>query len=220
MIADVVDPQYTSFLVKYWYHFAIMFEALFILTTIDTGTRIARFLMQETIGQAWPRFARTDWLPGSILATGVITVGWGVLVQTGSIGTIWPMFGIANQLLAVLALCLVTTLLFNTGRGRYAWVTLIPMAFVTATTMSAGVIMVRNFLAMNDLRGLLNLCLTVFVMASVGFILLWAASRWVMVMRGVLPTKPDVPPLPDLPKDAITALPPRPSSTSIQEKNP
>src|SRR5204863_6039998 len=133
-------------LVKYWYHFAIMFEALFILTTIDTGTRIARFLMQETLGQAWPQFGKTDWLPGSIAATGIVTLGWGSLVMTGSIGTIWPMFGIANQLLAVLALCLVTTLLFNSGRGRYAWVTLIPMVFVTSTTMTAGSLMAQKFL--------------------------------------------------------------------------
>ncbi len=185
--ASVVDPAHTSFLVKYWYHFAIMFEALFILTTIDTGTRIARFLMQETIGQAWPRFAKTDWLPGSILATGIVTVGWGGLVATGSIDTIWPMFGIANQLLAVLALCLVTTLLINTGRARYALVTLLPMAFVTSTTMSAGVLMVQNFMVMGGTRGVLNLSLTVFVMASVGFVLLWALSRWIMVLRGVTP---------------------------------
>ena len=190
--ASFVDPSHTSFLVKYWYHFAIMFEALFILTTIDTGTRIGRFLMQETIGQAWPKFAQADWLPGSILATGIITLGWGVLVSTGSIGTIWPMFGIANQLLAVLALCLITTLLINSGRGRYAWVTLLPMLFVTSTTMSAGVLMVRQFAAMpNQVTGVLNLSLTVFVMASVGFILLWAASRWVLVLRGVIAARSD-----------------------------
>ncbi len=190
--ASIVDPQHTGFLVKYWYHFAIMFEALFILTTIDTGTRIARFLMQETIGQAIPQFARPDWLPGSILATAIVTLGWGALVATGSIGTIWPMFGIANQLLAVLALCLITTLLINTGRGRYAPITLVPMLFVTATTMSAGVIMVQNFARNpNRLTGILNLSLTVFVMASVAFILLWAASRWILVLRGVIPVRPD-----------------------------
>jgi carbon starvation protein len=188
--ASIVDPEYTGFLVKYWYHFAIMFEALFILTTIDTGTRIARFLMQETIGQAIPQFARADWLPGSILATGLVTLGWGVLVSTGSIETIWPMFGIANQLLAVLALCLITTLLINTGRGRYAPITLLPMLFVTSTTMSAGVLMVRTFAANpNRLTGILNLSLTVFVMASVAFILLWALSRWILVLRGVIPVK-------------------------------
>ena len=189
--AFFIDPSHTSWLVKYWYHFAIMFEALFILTTIDTGTRIGRFLFQETLGQAIPKFAQTDWLPGSVLATGLITLGWGALVSTGSIGTIWPMFGIANQLLAVLALCLVTTLLINSGRARYAWVTLLPMAFVTATTMSAGVIMTRRF--MNDMAaeatafsGILNFSLTVFVMASVAFILLWAIARWIGVLRGVI----------------------------------
>ena len=107
---------------KYWYHFAIMFEALFILTTIDTGTRIARFLLQETLGKVHPKFERTDWLPGAVLATAVVTAGWGVLIWTGSIDTIWPMFGIANQMLAVIALSVVTTLLINTGRGRYALV--------------------------------------------------------------------------------------------------
>ena len=81
-----------------------MFEALFILTTIDTGTRIARFLLQETLGKIYKPFDRTDWLPGALLATGLVTAGWGVLVWTGSIDTIWPMFGIANQLLAVIAL--------------------------------------------------------------------------------------------------------------------
>jgi carbon starvation protein len=175
---------------KYWYHFAIMFEALFILTTIDTGTRIARFLMQETLGKVFPKFEQTDWLPGSILATAVVTAGWGILVHTGSIGTIWPMFGIANQLLAVLALCLVTTMLVNSGRGRYAPITLLPMLFVTTTTMSAGVLMAGNFYGMiqrgDTLRGILNLGLTLFVMVSVGFIILLAAARWVGVTAGLV----------------------------------
>ena len=107
---------------KYWYHFAIMFEALFILTTIDTGTRIARFLLQEALGKLRPAASRKPtgcrgrcWRP--LDRDG----GWAVLVWTGSIDTIWPMFGIANQLLAVIALCLVTTLLVNTGRARYVW---------------------------------------------------------------------------------------------------
>src|SRR5262249_40200548 len=114
-------------IVKYWYHFAIMFEALFILTTIDTGTRIARFLMQETLGKIHPKFEKTDWVPGAVLSTALVTAGWGVLVYTGQIDTIWPMFGIANQLLAVIALCIVTTLLVNSGRAKYALVTLLPM---------------------------------------------------------------------------------------------
>jgi carbon starvation protein len=186
---------YFDGVMKYWYHFAIMFEALFILTTIDTGTRIARFLMQETLGKVFPRFEQADWVPGAVFATATVTAGWGVLVYSGSIGTIWPMFGIANQLLAVLALCLVTTLLVNTGRGRYAWVTILPMLFVTATTMSAGTLMCGQFYEMmlgtNPLRGSLNLGLTLFVMASVGYILLLSAGRWLGVAGGLLKPRPE-----------------------------
>jgi carbon starvation protein len=181
---------------KYWYHFAIMFEALFILTTIDAGTRIARFLLQETMGRASPQLGRTDSWTGAILATFIVTAGWGVLVYTGQIDTIWPMFGIANQLLAVIALCLVTTLLVNTGRGRYAPVTLLPMLFVVATTMTAGVEMVGGrFMGMIQggqvLKGTLNLVMTVFVMACVGVLLLMAVSRWLAVGRGLIPIRPD-----------------------------
>jgi carbon starvation protein len=179
---------------KYWYHFAIMFEALFILTTIDAGTRIARFLLQEALGTVHPKFARTDWLPGAILATLVVTAGWSILIETGSISTIWPMFGIANQLLAVVALALVTTLLVNSGRGRYAPVTLLPMLFVTATTLTAGKIMLGQFLEMMDRpgqkgTGLLNFGLTLFVIASVGTLLLMAVSRWAGVWMGAIPVR-------------------------------
>ena len=187
---------YFDGIMKYWYHFAIMFEALFILTTIDTGTRIARFLMQETLGKAFPRFERTDWVPGAVLSTFVVTAGWGSLVATGSIGTIWPMFGIANQLLAVLALCLVTTMLVNSGRGKYAPITLLPMLFVTTTTMTAGVQMAQQFtddlFRGNALRGGLNLALTLFVMVSVGMILLLAVSRWYAVMTGMIKARSEI----------------------------
>jgi carbon starvation protein len=179
---------------KYWYHFAIMFEALFILTTIDAGTRIARFLLQEALGKVYAPFERTDYLPGAVLATVAVTAGWGVLIAAGSISTIWPMFGIANQLLAVLALAVVTTLLINTGRARYAPLTILPMLFVTATTMTAGAEMVGfQFPAMIQAgqvwKGYLNIALTVFVMASVGTLLLLAVSRWVVVLGGAVPTR-------------------------------
>ncbi len=194
-------------LVKYWYHFAIMFEALFILTTIDAGTRIGRFLFQEAMGKLRPAWGRTDWLPGAIFATLVVTAGWGLLVYSGSIDTIWPMFGIANQLLSVIALALVTTWLVNTGRGRYAAVTVLPMLFVTATTMTAGTYMVGvRFVAMirngQVLKGALNIALTVFVMACVGALLLLAVSRWLLVARGVVATRPDEP---DSPVRAATS---------------
>jgi len=124
-------------LIKYWFHFAIMFEALFILTTIDTGTRIARFLLQEVLGSVFPRFAKMDWWPGVFLSTGLVTLAWGSLIWSSSIGTIWPMFGIANQLLAGIALCVVTTWLFQCGRGRYVYVTAIPLVFIISTTFTA-----------------------------------------------------------------------------------
>jgi carbon starvation protein len=187
---------------KYWYHFAIMFEALFILTTIDAGTRIARFLLQETAGKLYAPFERTNWLPGALAATLVVTAAWGLLVSTGSIDTIWPMFGIANQLLSVAALALVTTLLVNTGRARFAPITLVPMLFVTTTTMTAGVQMVGRFQEMINrgqeladnglvLKGVLNLALTLFVMLSVGLVLLLAGSRWAGVLSGMIRGKPE-----------------------------
>src|SRR5262249_23937976 len=109
-----------EWLLKYWYHFAIMFEALFILTTIDAGTRIARSLLQESAGGVYKPFAKQDWLPGALLASAIVTAAYGWFIYTGNITTIWSMFGIANQALAVLALALVTTWLVNRGRGRYA----------------------------------------------------------------------------------------------------
>jgi carbon starvation protein len=183
-------------IIQYWYHFAIMFEALFILTTIDTGTRIARFLLQETLGKIHPQLEKPDWVPGAVLSTLLVTAGWGVLVYTGSIDTIWPMFGIANQLLAVVALALVTTWLVNTGRGRYAPVTVLPMLFVTATTMTAGAEMAGGrFAALiaagQVAKGTLNLALTVFVMTCVAALLLLAVSRWILVAAGIVPVRQD-----------------------------
>src|SRR5262249_42282513 len=100
-------------LMSYWYHFAIMFEALFILTTIDTGTRVARFMLQEFMGRAHAPLGRTDWLPGTIVSSALVVTTWGYFIHTGSIATIWPMFGIANQLLASAALCVGTTVIIN-----------------------------------------------------------------------------------------------------------
>ncbi|MBI4386895.1 MAG: carbon starvation protein A [Elusimicrobia bacterium] len=133
-------------LMHYWYHFAIMFEALFILTTIDTGTRIARFLVQEFAGKIHAPFGRADWVPGSILSTALVVGGWGCLIWNASIRTIWPMFGIAIQMLAAIALCVGTVLLVNAGKVRYLWVTLLPMLFVTTTTtLAAYEMIVKNY---------------------------------------------------------------------------
>jgi len=133
-----------STLISYWYHFAIMFEALFILTTVDTGTRVARFLVQEFFGRFSPKLAQPDYLPGTLLSTGVVCLAWGYLVWTGSIATIWPMLGISNQLLACIALCAATTLTINRGRARYAWVTLLPLSFVGVATETAGYQLIRD----------------------------------------------------------------------------
>jgi carbon starvation protein len=125
-------------LISYWYHFAIMFEALFILTTVDTGTRVARFLVQEMGGRVHPKLAKTDWLPGALVSTALVCAGWTYLVWSGSIATIWPMLGISNQLLACIALLAATTMIVNRGKARYAWVTLLPFSFVSAATETAG----------------------------------------------------------------------------------
>jgi carbon starvation protein len=184
---------------KYWFHFAIMFEALFILTTIDTGTRIARFLLQEAMGSVHPRLGQTDWLPGAAFATFIVTAGWGFLVATGSIDTIWPMFGIANQLLAVIALCLVTTLLVNSGRGKYAPITLLPMMFVIATTMTAASQLVKIWIGQMErhemplVKGWLNVAFTVFIVACVASLLLISSARWLTVLgRPPVPRKEGV----------------------------
>jgi carbon starvation protein len=185
-----------EWLLKYWYHFAIMFEALFILTTIDAGTRIARFLLQETAGRVYEPLARPDWLPGALAASALVTFGYGWFIYTGNITTIWSMFGIANQALAILALALVTTWLVNRGRGRYAWVTVLPMLFVMSTTFSAASILVlytfpADVRAGKTLSGTLNIGLTIFVVASVLLLVLWSVARWAGVWLGKQPPRPD-----------------------------
>jgi carbon starvation protein len=176
-------------LIKYWYHFAIMFEALFILTTIDAGTRIARFLVQEFLGKFWTPLGDLNWLPGSLLATFLVVFGWGYFIYTGSVETIWPMFGMANQLLAVIALAVVTTVIINSGRGRYAPVTLLPMLFVMTTTSTTAYHEITGkFWKMTAdpafaMRGWLNIGLTVLVVACVIVIVVSAVGRWIAPAR-------------------------------------
>ncbi|HEX8071238.1 MAG TPA: carbon starvation CstA family protein [Pyrinomonadaceae bacterium] len=171
-------------LMKYWYHFAIMFEALFILTTIDTGTRVARFLVGEFGGRFHKRFEEPNWMPGSFITTALVVAGWAAFIWSGSISTIWPMFGIANQLLAAVALCVATTILFNMGKGRYSWTTIVPLSFVATTTLVAGWKSITdNFwpLAQKQetrTQGWINVVLTAILMIAAVVVLIDSIRRW------------------------------------------
>jgi carbon starvation protein len=179
-----------KYLMSYWYHFAIMFEALFILTTIDAGTRIGRFILQETFGKVYKPFQKTDWLPGNLITSGLIVLAWGYFIYTGTVTTIWPMFGTANQLLATIALAIGTSFIINRGRAKYAWVTILPMIFVGVTTLTAAFLNIRNIYLpqLNEkvtlVPGLINLALTGSIIICVFIIFYNAVPRWLRVISG------------------------------------
>ncbi len=176
-------------LMAYWYHFAIMFEALFILTTIDTGTRVARFLVQEFFGKFYKPLERADWMPGTILSSALVCAAWAYFIFTGSISQIWPMFGVANQLLAAIALAVGTTMIINAGRARYAWATLVPLAFVGATTLVAGWQSITdNFWPLTRTpalawQGYVDAALTATIMLCAVVVFANSLWRWVSVLR-------------------------------------
>ena len=178
-------------LMAYWYHFAIMFEALFILTTIDTGTRIARFVLQEMLGKVMPRFGKNDWLPGTLLTSLLTVSAWGYFIFTGNIATIWPMFGIANQLLAAIALCVGTTIILKTRGLKYAWITLVPMLFVLVTTGTAAWEMVtttflnwtQSEVVSEKIRGYVDISLTLFIVMCVAVVMIAAAAKWRLIQN-------------------------------------
>jgi carbon starvation protein len=133
-------------LMAYWYNFALMFEALFILTTVDTGTRVARFLLQELGSHVCKPLARQRWMPGIIGTSFLVVAAWAFLIHSGSISTIWPMFGVSNQLLAAIAFGVGTTVIIKSGKARYAWTTFVPMLFMFTTTLTASWELINMFL--------------------------------------------------------------------------
>jgi carbon starvation protein len=183
-------------LMKYWYHFAIMFEALFILTTIDTGTRVARFLVGEFGGRFYRKLEEPNWLPGSVITSLLVVCAWAAFIWSGSISTIWPMFGIANQLLAAVALCVATTILINSGKAKYAWVTIVPLIFVSTTTLVAGFKSITDIFwplaqrAETSTQGLINTSLTAIIMIAAVVIMIDSIRRWLGT-----PNQPQISPL-------------------------
>ena len=181
-----------SSLMSYWYHFAIMFEALFILTTIDAGTRVARFILQEFLSNYDKRFKRSDWLPGNLFASSIVVFVWGYFIYSGSVSTIWPMFGTANQLLATIALAIGTSYIINRGKLKYAWITIVPMTFVGITTFTAGIMNLKNIyipqLAKSAtlVQGIINMTLTLLIMICAVIIFWDAVPKWINARKKLL----------------------------------
>ena len=189
-------------LMGYWYHYAIMFEALFILTTVDTGTRVARYVVQELLGKVHKPFGNSAWMPGNLITSAFVVLAWGYLIYTGSISTIWPMFGTGNQLLATIALAISTTFIINMGKAKYAWITAIPMCFVGVTTITAGVLSIKNIFWPLTTKpgqvftGYLDSVLVSIFIVGVVIVVAEAARRWYQVLHGAaVPQEAFGPPL-------------------------
>ena len=168
-------------LMAYWYHFAIMFEAVFILTAVDTGTRVGRFFLQEMIGAYIPKFSEKRWVPGIIITSAIFTFCWGYLVYTGNISTIWPLFGMSNQLLASSALIIGTTMIMRMNKVKYAWITAVPGVLMAFITMYAGYLnIVGNFLP-HKLHLLTTLSVIVMVLMLIVFV--GAVKKWLDLLQ-------------------------------------
>lgn len=176
-------------LMSYWYHFAIMFEALFILTTIDAGTRIGRFVIQELLGKVYTPFACTNWLPGNIIASLLMVLSWGYFIYTGNISTIWPMLGTANQLLASIALAVGTSYIINRGKIKFAWITIVPFVFIGFTTIYASLTNIFNIYLpqLNNsatlVQGLVNLVLSLTILVCAFVVFYNAIPTWIKAFK-------------------------------------
>jgi len=168
-------------LMAYWYHFAIMFEAVFILTAVDTGTRVGRFFLQELFGRVFPKFNDKGWLPGIVLCSALFTSSWGYLVYTGDISTIWPLYGMSNQLLASCGLIIGATMIIRLGRGRYAWSAAVPGLCMAGVTMIAGYeTIIRVFIPKGDW---LLVALAVTIMTLMTVVIVATVRRWSALLK-------------------------------------
>ncbi|EKO41083.1 MAG: carbon starvation protein, predicted membrane protein [Solidesulfovibrio magneticus str. Maddingley MBC34] len=167
-------------LMDYWYHFAIMFEAVFILTAVDTGTRVGRFFLQEMIGQVIPKFQEKHWMPGILSTSAIFTFMWGYLVYTGDISTIWPLFGMSNQLLAAVGLLIGTTMIIRMGKARYAWMTAVPGLSMVVITMWAGYLQIMNNYIPKGLYLLATLAVIVVVLMAI--VIVGTMRRWMELL--------------------------------------
>ena len=172
----------------YWYNFAIMFEAVFILTAIDAGTRVGRFFLQEMLGTFIPKFSDKNWMPGMIISSVIFMFCWGYLVYTGNVSSIWPLFGISNQLLAACGLIVCTTLLIRLNRGKYALVSAIPGIFMAVITFWAGYVQVVDIYIPNEQYLLASLA--VLAMLLMAFVFVGAFRKWYRLI-GTQAAQPD-----------------------------
>ena len=168
-------------LMSYWYHFAIMFEAVFILTAVDAGTRVGRFFLQEMIGKVIPKFGDKNWWPGIVVTSFLFTGAWGYLVYTGDISSIWPLFGISNQLLASVTLLIGTTMLLRMNKTKYAWITAAPGIFMTFITFWAGIWLIMYQYI--PTQKYLLASLSVLVMVMMGFVIIGTLRRWSVLLK-------------------------------------
>lgn len=169
----------------FWYHFCIMFEALFILTLIDAGSRVGRYLLQELLGRVYKPFSDTEWWPGIIISSAAISICWGYLVLQGNISEIWPLFGVSNQLLGTITLAIGTSYIFRTGRGRYAWVTMLPCIFIACITCYADYLNIfHNYIPGNKW---LLVIISVIMFILVAIIMIEAIRSWIRYNKSVTP---------------------------------